>query len=123
MMTTNRWLQRGLAVMLCIAIFLFAAAIAQESPSGQLTLELKRNLKGARYNTVYFPNNTQVKTVKQLAEANPKILVVNYYNPELKRHIGYINIHGGRGRNFVLKPDTEYMISVKNSTNITLALK
>lgn len=55
--------------------------------------------------------------VEDLIKLNPEIEVVSYNGDE--RTIGYVNIYGGLGTNFVIR-DATYEIIVKGNTTLFL---
>lgn len=50
---------------------------------------------------------------KQLAYLYPEIETISYYDDFLGTHLGYANVFGGVGSNFLLKPGTTYEIVVR----------
>ena len=56
--------------------------------------------------------------VKTLVKLNPKIDVISY--KEGNKTIGYVNVFGGIGENFIIQKNREYEIIVKENTTLVL---
>src|SRR3989344_7331194 len=68
-------------------------------------------IDGKNYVTFDMPKN-----VADLVKKNPDIEYASYHDVFLDETIGYVNVFGGLGKNFVLNPGKIYEIHVKKDT-------
>jgi len=60
----------------------------------------------------------QTLSAKKLISLNPNIESISYFNKFLNRDIGYVNIFGGVGSNFLTKQGQIYEISVSKNMSL-----
>ncbi len=75
--------------------------------------ELKKGKNYVKINSTY-----SFLYAKELVIMNPDIEYISYYDSFLNKSIGYVNVFGGIGTNFLIDKNRVYEISVKR--NITL---
>jgi len=63
-------------------------------------------------------NITEPFYVETLIKLNPSIEVVSYI--ENNESIGYVNVYGGIGKNFIMREGTEYEIIVSDNAGLVL---
>ncbi|MBN4049145.1 hypothetical protein JYT91_00860 [archaeon AH-315-M20] len=82
--------------------------------------ELTRKADGTGKNFLILPKNTKIKTASELLNAIPNSNVVSFWNSTSQKWIGWISLRGGRGKNFEIKPNTVYEVSITKNVNWTL---
>lgn len=83
--------------------------------------DFKKEFGGNGKNKVIFTEFVQVKTAKDLLLAIPAADAVSYYDEAEGKTIGYVSAFGGIGKNFDIVPGKVYEISVRQSTNWSVA--
>ncbi|MBN1156144.1 hypothetical protein JXA85_00875 [Candidatus Woesearchaeota archaeon] len=83
-------------------------------------LEFTRKPDGYGKSQVSFPTKTKIKYAKDLIDLYPDIDSVSYYDESKETTIGFISAFGGIGKNFKIKKNQIYEVSVKNNVNLTL---
>jgi len=63
-------------------------------------------------------NGTELFYVSDLVKINPDIEVVSYKEDGIT--VGYVNVYGGIGENFIVFSNKEYEIIVSNNMNLIL---
>jgi hypothetical protein len=58
--------------------------------------------------------------VRELIAMNPEIESVSYFDSFLNKQVGYVNVFGGVGDNFLMMPDKVYEVSVSRELNLVL---
>jgi len=66
-------------------------------------------------------NVTEPFYVETLVKLNPNIEVVSY--KDNNKSLGYVNVYGGIGKNFIMREGIEYEIIVSDDTNLVLPNK
>ncbi|MFH1290067.1 MAG: hypothetical protein ABIH92_01525 [Nanoarchaeota archaeon] len=56
--------------------------------------------------------------VRELVAMNSEIESVSYFDVFLNKNVGYVNVFGGVGDNFLMKPGEVYEISVSDDINL-----
>jgi len=98
-------------LILLSLIFIILAEMGFAKDEGQkISLE-----KGKNYVTI---NNTIY--VQELIRINPEIESISYIDSFLNQSIGYVNVFGGVGKNFVIVPEQVYEISVKKNMSLII---
>jgi len=99
----------GLLIFFCLFGITLNIVIAEIS-QGEIAL-----VRGKNYLTF-----DQTFFVSELVLLNPEIEYVSYYDDFLHKSIGYVNVFGGVGSNFVVKLDKIYEISVSKNMSLIL---
>ena len=69
-------------------------------------------------NIVVFENYTLGIYASHIIELNRDIQLISYFDESLGRDVGYVNVFGGIGNNFLILPNVNY--GVFTEKNITL---
>lgn len=114
--------KRNLRSLLVILAVLFVTLVLGYSATVRGDIHEVQILEGS-YNLTEGKNLVtfdRVILVKDLVRANPEIQAVSYYDPSLETTLGFVNVFGGVGKNFLITPGTTCEISVLS--NVTLRL-
>lgn len=117
-----------LLLLLCVLIFSgifvigfgFVKAVENLNSNSDLTphvLNASNDSMIEGKNLVKFDRYVEVKL---LVSENRQIESVSYYDSFFDKNIGYVNVFGGIGKDFVIIPGQEYEISVKNSGRLKI---
>ncbi len=99
----------GCICMLFFGFLLYSSLAQTESIVLAGTVELTKGK-----NNVMF--QTDSLYVQDLIAAYPSIETVSYYDSFLGTQLGYVNVFGGVGRNFLLVPGQQYEIVLSEDT-------
>lgn len=69
-------------------------------------------------NTVNISHNFNAIYVQDLVKIYPEIQTITYIENE--KEVGYVNVFGGIGENFIIYPNQIYEISVKKEVGFNL---
>jgi hypothetical protein len=106
-------MNRSFLILICVILVLGVSSliIAEEFKEGIRLSEGKNSVNlSYEFNPIY---------VKDLVKIYPDITTITYNNGE--QEVGYVNVLGGVGENFVISPDNIYEITTKEE--VTLDLK
>jgi hypothetical protein len=95
-------------ILIVLVMVLSLVSVFSETP---LPLSLNKGKNYLRFNA------TKPFYVETFVKLNPSVEAISY--KEDNRTVGYVNIYGGVGKNFVIRSDIEYeVVSRANSTLI-----
>lgn len=60
---------------------------------------------------------------KELLILNPEIESISYFDNFLNKSVGYVNVFGGIGSNFLIKPGKVYEISASKNISLIIDVK
>lgn len=69
-------------------------------------------------NQITIPESVSPFYVSDLMKSYPEILTITYF--EFEKEIGYANIFGGVGENFIIYPTQEYTFTVNKDMEVKL---
>ncbi|GEM_PF-1103800 len=62
----------------------------------------------------------QTMYVRDFVRMNPDIETVSYFDEFLNKSIGYVNVFGGVGKNFLMTPGQVYEVNAKRNTTLLM---
>jgi hypothetical protein len=110
--------KRGIIIfgMIVLSAFVIVCSAEMMNVSDVQTKPQYYNLNEGK-NYFYFD---RVVFAKDVVNLNPEIQSVSYFDEELNKSVGFVNVFKGIGRNFLIKPGVVYEITANK--NMTLAL-
>jgi hypothetical protein len=103
-----------LLIVLLVFLFSTAIALAEFIPDANKSgIELSEG-----ENLVLIPEHVSPFYVSDLMKSYPEILTITYF--EFEREIGYANIFGGVGEDFIIYPNKEYNFTVEKNVEVRL---
>jgi len=99
-----------LVLILVVALKVIPAAIELNGHKTGILLKTGKN---------YLILN-QSLYAKEIIILNPEIESLSYFDEFLNKSIGYVNVFGGVGSNFITNPEKAYEINVKEDINLRL---
>jgi hypothetical protein len=108
-------MKNNLLVLIILLIFLFTTAItiAEILPDEKgIQLEQGENeiLMSLEFSPIY---------VSDLIKAYPEIMMITYFDEISEEEIGYVNVFGGIGENFIMYADKTYFITVEEKLEVS----
>lgn len=108
-------MKSNLLVLIAILVFLLTTAIALAEFIPKLDSGIQL-LEGE--NEILIPENVSPFYVSDLIKSYPDILTVTYF--EFEEEIGYANIFGGVGEDFIIYSNSTYNITVSKDLEVKL---
>jgi predicted metal-dependent hydrolase len=105
-----------LVLIIIVISIIFSTAIALANLVSDNTDSDIQILQGE--NEVLIPEKISPFYVEDFVKEYPEILTVTYF--EFEEEIGYANVFGGVGENFIIYPNKTYKITVEKNVEVKL---
>ncbi|MFH1849501.1 MAG: hypothetical protein ABH879_04915 [archaeon] len=81
--------------------------------------EIKVKGRAMKNSNISIPPGSQIRNASSMLGSIQGARVINWLDSVTNRTVGYINIHGGLGKNFNLSPNIVYEVFVQDDVNWT----